>query len=1656
MASPSQSGSSRWRGNQGAKSAEPRYRWQQSPAAAAGGWYAYWLSARLGLLLAGFVGLVAFLVYDLMHVPLQTPLVAVVAPPYAWPLPANDWAQEDLERLASLEGQTLNVLDGSAAWSNRDRGLQSFDRQLRDVAKAGSRTGTVVIYLSMHGAVDGTGAACLIPPGASPLKSETWLPVREVLSHIQQQNLPHEWHKLLILDAGRLGVNWNLGQLYNGFADRLASAVDDAKIPNLVVLNSAGSGQSSWTSAELAGSAFGYFLQRGLAGAADDTSEGGNGDRQVSLHELLNYLQQHVDAWSVANRSEHQRPLLVPAEAPDFNVAWSLSRRSLQRLLGSRPRAVDPAVTQAAITDLWRAHDQLASQQPLRFDPLNWRDFEQQLIWLEQSSVAGKAYAAGALGTLADLQNRVQRIQDRLGAASATAKPIAPEAAAATAGSEVNSATATLTPGATSADSLGILARGNLFSDRPIDKSLPIAGHTLPMLEYLGQMKPNRINDMRAALERLQKSATKTDVVQALTAFPSRDEGPLIAESHLLRMWHRWLPEATWKQPDLIARAISGRAQIERLAAPADERAQWAIAPLLIKAELTRHAAEDLLFSGNETDLTAAAPSLDQADAQSDAVKMRADQALAAVAMRDRALAQLPYLARWIARPLPLGESSDHADREISQTVLPAIDNVQKLNDALATMPAAGDGTPEWSELHQQLAAQVAALDNLFVRHCNYLVKQTAADARNWRDLNSVLQTPMLDAPRRERFVQLRGQQAAKLDAAFVDHKPSKRDATADKIKPQLIEPTAYLDRVGGHWDQHPAEALLIGRQRAPATASRATIEEHLDQQGDALRVCLTDIPAQLQQLPPAAKKSAAADAVGGVDAALADLNTVRQRLLSNEKLVRQGASFWFPTPVVDPIRRLRQFDVQQLLLNQARRALDEFWGPAAEHDRAYFDVVAADAIRAAQATGEILPEVQPQFDRLTRLLELRRDAARRGLQATAADVLSIGGDDVTLQVGVRDGAEAAAQALPPGKATMLVRDAAGRIAGASRSVSVPFAADEANGGQTLSFNLPAASLADRGPMLQAVALFRGNAFVAPLMLRAAGGNKIEIRPYVYGPAKITLAGRGRKRASVVFILDCSASMQTPADVEGPGGDKQAPRIDIARASLDKMMLQLAAAGDARVGVRLFGHRVGWNTKKPDQLLKQTGYGRDIPDSIKPSEDVELVLPLGRFDSVLAGGVSELLKTVKPWGETPLYLSLVEAEKDFVNDDDGTEKSIVVITDGVNYQFNAPQPTKREDIKVAAANRKVAVHIVGFGISKEESAEAEKEFRAIATDSGGSFVSVNNATALVRTLENLLGPRQYTVSDGRQQLAAADVGAAVSVDKPRLRKTFNIALGPAKQSVPIDGGEAIELRLASDARQIEAPRYEKGDPQFLPLVRGSRGISTGQLVGVHRPLQQADGVRFPISFQRDDGAVPTRPAEVWIEITPQTVDRKAATTYTFYDANFEPGLPVPLGNCSADHWPATAKTASVQVWCKSSSTKPNWTLHPSAIEDSPAPPKSLDGLAGVTYQTRTRRGGLPGESGFVSFVERHDQNSPGLSAIKVELFPRPLRIVHRFDHENHLVTHEFFVDNIEDAVGRYELRITRREDAQADAVRTADPLVVSVSSSSDVLRLTPE
>ena len=231
---------------------------------------AAWHGVRIAAWGLLFLGLVAGFIAWLVWTPVRTPVLVAVVTADQSPLPPNAWAQEDVERLqrprpAGSAEMFADLLGLERVGPGRTPPRIGGHGPRRPEQGSGGR-----LSRPMPGAVNGDGEPCLVPPAPRPWKAANGCASPVAATTLSEGPCPKDAparKTLLILDATRMGSNWNIGLLYNSFAERLPAVVQEVNVPNLYVLNSTGTGQVGWAAAELRGSVFGYFLAQGLSGA---------------------------------------------------------------------------------------------------------------------------------------------------------------------------------------------------------------------------------------------------------------------------------------------------------------------------------------------------------------------------------------------------------------------------------------------------------------------------------------------------------------------------------------------------------------------------------------------------------------------------------------------------------------------------------------------------------------------------------------------------------------------------------------------------------------------------------------------------------------------------------------------------------------------------------------------------------------------------------------------------------------------------------------------------------------------------------------------------------------------------------------------------------------------------------------------------------------------------------------------------------------------------------------------------------------------------------------------------------------------------------------------------------------------------------------------
>jgi Mg-chelatase subunit ChlD len=1595
----------------------------------------------LGCLIAAVC---AFFLAELLFSRPRTPMIVIAPANYELPFQPLSWSHEDVEAFRELDRETLNVHAINSGWKTKDQGIRQLDSQLQNIVRKSRQSPAIVLYLRMHSTVDGLGVPCLIPPGASPFNSDSWLPVKDLLERFRAQQVPDSTPKLVILDCSSVLVNWNQGIVYNTFASRLPEVVQSAAIPNLTILNAAGPSEIGATSKELRRGIFGYYLRLGLAGSADSVSEAGNGDRQVSIRELHRYLLRHVDDWSLSNRGFSQRPQLIPSEPADVGLATVFNPRVSKRTQAELKQTAASSVSDIEINQLWKKLELCQSLEPFRFDPLGWTEFEQQLRWIEIAADSGEAYSRSARRLHQELQQRVATVEQ---STDVDRQP------------------------------LSALAKWARFTNTPLMNVSSARMSTLPLAEFFGTIDQTSVDNLNSILTQFKQAPSDVNLREATRAL-SGDVGLSQLElASLLGLWQRYDVTKLWPDTTFLSSVIELHEIAESASVPTDERSLDWIRPLIETADAHRRKVDDRVFLGGEL------PQAEMLSARrfyKHASEVAA-QVAKAYAIRDQLDHTLPYLAQWLTRPSHQRHASSAPSLEAKALLFDSTRNQLSLELALSqpTVPLLGESVelPFQGLLHN-IELQQERLNDLLAAEYERLLQSDEASTAMWTDIQGLLSIPLMPrqnvrlalSPSQQRNMlreKLTGLGRKLMDRfASATSESSRMSRSSERTAPEKSALTTPLaDQAHRSESIQMAEYLDELLIKVPENLGLAIVRR--DQAHGDDRASLTDAQSSptnhhieaiaetqgllFRQL----MKSVRETAQNGVEQQLASIEDgVFQNVLA-ERVVRASASVDPTRMEYDPVRLRRSSDLERLLLWHSRRVLNDFWGRSSLDGSTFFDSTATNLMRVAASIGTHSARSQSETSGLNVLLKKYRAAAANGL-STVSDNLLVAdpSEPVIAKIAVYQNRQAESL-FPAGQGAVFVQNSEGERLGEIHSLTIPWDAGTDPNSTATQFDI---SLNDeqhrpRPVSLKAVTSFRGHDFVGDLTVNSIAGIAVDYSPHVSRETRIAIRGRSLRKLSIVFVLDCSGSMGQELPLEAR--TRSVSRLEIAKRSLGSMLERLAEDEGHRVGVICFGHRIGWDLKQAGQFLRQTSYGAPVPDQIRPFDDVETILPLGRFNASFEGVVNDRLATIKPWGESPLYLAIIQALKQFDTGEDDSEKCVVVVTDGVNYQFNPPPVSRKSlaDVLATWNDHRVPIHVVGLGIAADQAAAAQREFGELASKTSGTYVSAQEARVLVESLAALQRVTSFRVRDmaGEDHLGELGQPLVMKVD-PALQNEFQVSLGPAIENVTLRGGELLELVPTRDGQRLEVLPYETGQPRFVSLLRDEKLNSATELVaGLHRPFRRGRNVTFEISIQHLRRQFVPRPKEAWVEITPVVrPGQPPSPTYVFYDARYLPNTSVPVLQWTVTDWPAGANQARIRVWCRPDQSRPTSTLTLREVVDTARNPDViLEGVAGVNARVRVREQ-TPLQ---VSVVERHSNDSTGVGTLKVGLKSSvtPSRVRHRFDSANRIATHLFEFHDRETAVlAEGEIEFTTRTSAQAGAWRMADTVIIDVTESGDV------
>ncbi len=1179
------------------------------------------------------------------------------------------------------------------------------------------------------------------------------------------------------------------------------------------------------------------------------------------------------------------------------------------------------------------------------------------------------------------------------------------------------------------------------------------------------------------------------DLKQALTFVngaenqPREDGGDTalkadVVEVQFLRMLAAYLDAKAWDRPDLIGRALTARRLAEAAIASPDLVTQYWIRNLVDAADGDRRLAEDNLYVGSPDSLMQAeslwenvAAGEGEGGKYREAIR-RASALAKALAVRDRAWAESPYLAQCLLARLPAG-TPDAANLHS------LLEGTQKLSAMLEDTPE----TDQWPADLPQATAQVEeALKKLSAAYGDecYALRTAADDSHTLRRIAAVLALPLITGPERNALREkLLAIMTARQSTAATS---ATRTATAD---------------LGGEWHsrldqwekkgEHPALTLLDMGAMDPGEKKLAVnwpddLNLRLAAQGKEARARLDKVIGKAQQgvqetRVQLAKKGPARPAA------------LRQGCSGAERGLRASAAFFAGGPMqelqVDPIAELRGIDLRELLLWQARRTMEDFWGPkpgagldstAQVNDavKPYFEIVAADELHGADKLKRSADV--PEAARLEQLT-----AAAENVVRPSVDPEKLLADDKIAEIPQTMTANVGA-GLPRGEAAVFLEYSRGPLAAMLRDNHLPWRRMAVDVQSPGPLKLPEYLIAKdwrTGSQWRAEAFYRGHIRTTAFNFAPLRGVEIVARPQPVLPARISVLGESRQRAGLIFIFDCSGSMGYLLDKNNPSSRK----LYVARDALCSVLGTLSQEREPpRVGVTAYGHRV-WenekgqivtrNPKNPDQLISPEKLDPPNPAllNLQPDQDIEeLDLSTGGVIATLtekrADEIKARLNNLHDLGATPLYLAIMKAVNELNDDRDSVQKHIVVMTDGVNEQRNDKFRNTCEQLREklnAGGNRAIRLDIVGFQINPNDLRPDElKEYERmkglvseLKREGRCEFFDANNHEELIASLRKSLSLSKFEVSRAKSMTR---IGSPLELNKvceikPLTPGAFHVqvldAVHPATANVVLEGGEAIELFLRQNPWGLIHKRYNPDTEfrEFFDRLADPAEPDHTCWIGAHLPKWEAGGVEFYVSVQNGDAAnFSPRPVEAWAEITPlpQSADPAAAKKYVYYDMAFAPNRPVPVLKYLAPNWPKQAEEAQIELWCKFRPT----------IEEEVALGKlkqfHVSDLPDVRFDVATDRG--QGAAGCKIVINEWHPKGADIYRLKLELAAGdngPVEVHRLFDTQAGdlgLVRHEFYLEGNPSSseIDAYTVRIVSRKRLQQGAVSLPHPLHVTI------------
>ncbi|WP_420333954.1 vWA domain-containing protein [Roseibium sp.] len=285
-----------------------------------------------------------------------------------------------------------------------------------------------------------------------------------------------------------------------------------------------------------------------------------------------------------------------------------------------------------------------------------------------------------------------------------------------------------------------------------------------------------------------------------------------------------------------------------------------------------------------------------------------------------------------------------------------------------------------------------------------------------------------------------------------------------------------------------------------------------------------------------------------------------------------------------------------------------------------------------------------------------------------------------------------------------------------------------------------------------------------------------------------------KERGKAMMVLDASGSMW--GQIDG------VPKISIARDVIDNVLGKWDPNVD--LGLITYGHR-----RKGD------------------CADIEVIQSAAPLE---AANFSSRVRSISPKGKTPIAESLLLAAKELRHVEDPA--SVILVSDGLET-CEADPCLMASLLEQSGIN--FTVHVVGFGLTDEEA----RQLQCIADNTGGKFLSADNATELTEALS------ETVVAVSEAPVVAEPVKPAAPVVPEKIS-----GLDLKKLSFDVQ-----EMERDSATGKVVAKGTSNGvgwtvvaDNIFAPLTNKSGGASFNDLPGRYDDLHV--GSNFTITFDQ--------------------------------------------------------------------------------------------------------------------------------------------------------------------------------------------------------------